>query len=235
MIWCTDRLIGAATGAAAAIVMLTTLAVSLDHPALSARTSIEGAVAVRALRCGQPIFGSGVVLEARTGPVVVTAAHVIVDGEEIEVVDQAGDAHDVVVVASDSGRDLAALRIDGFAVDPEPLGYAPGAIGGVAAVGENGSVDLVPFEIVRRVQTNVRDVPSGLQARRRALELAVELGDGDSGAAAVSTHGEVVGIVWAVSEDRDRTAWAVDSSEVAAFLDELPSEPRPVIDPGACL
>ena len=55
-------------------------------------------------------------------------------------------------------------------------------------------------------------------ARRPALDLDAAVAPGDSGAPVIGRDGRVVGILFAASRERARTAYAVDGTAVGALL-----------------
>jgi S1-C subfamily serine protease len=138
---------------------------------------------------------------------VVTVAHVLDAGGTVTV-----DGRRARVLRVDRRDDLALLAVRGV----------PGA--GVRTVsGAAGNVRLLlrstarPARIRRAITATVRIEPSP-PVRRPALELAADVAPGDSGAPVVDANGRIAGVVFATSSARAHTAYAVDTTALAALL-----------------
>ena len=72
---------------------------------------------------------------------------------------------------------------------------------------------------MRRAFTAVVRIDAGMRARRRpALDLDAAVAGGDSGAPVIGRDGRVVGVLFAASRERARTAYAVDGTALGALL-----------------
>jgi S1-C subfamily serine protease len=137
------------------------------------------------------------------GTRVVTVAHVLAAGAAL-VVRDAGPARlarRARVVRVDRARDLAVLDVPGLRSAPAP------PVGGLAVlVRRDGRVVALPVRVRRRIIARLGD------ATRAALELDAEVLPGDSGAPVVAPGDRLVGVVFARSEARASTAYAVDAA-----------------------
>jgi hypothetical protein len=131
---------------------------------------------------------------------VVTVAHVL-DGDEVTV-----GGRRATVLRRDGGLDLALLHVPGV------RGSARIESGGtevrVRAVDEER-----PATITRRIAARIDGAPP-----RPALELHADVDTGDSGAPVITGSGRVAGIVFARSNQRANTAYAVDAEALEDLL-----------------
>ncbi len=188
---------------------------------------IQGLVAEQVVRitgvaCSRPIEGTGFVTESGY---VLTNAHVVA-GQTRTTVHLGNDDWAATVIGFDPQRDLALLAL------PAPvgpgLGTATAGVGTIgAAFGHPAGRDLrvAPFQITDRVTGTGLDIYGEGDVRRKVFFLAADLESGDSGAPVVDSRGRVVGIVFAISPDERRVAFALTSSEIDDFLAEDRSDP----------
>jgi S1-C subfamily serine protease len=141
---------------------------------------------------------------AAGGDRVVTVAHVLDAGATVTV-----DGRRAAVVRVDRRDDLAVLAVPGL--DAGPIRTGAGSIGPVRLLAR-------PARVRRAFTAIVRTDPRGPPARRPALELDAAVAGGDSGAPVIGEGDRVVGVVFAASRERARTAYAVDGSAVEALL-----------------
>lgn len=192
------------------------------------------AVGIAGTACGRPVHGSGVVIATGGDAVVVTAAHVVAGATRLEVVARDGSVHRALALGFDEKRDLALLRVATLRSPPARVESHGSGSGRLAVVDESGALELIPYEIERRVSANVIDEATGLEATRGALELHSVVEPGASGAGLFATGDEIVGIVWAASRHEPRRAWAVDGSEILHAVGSLPTAPSAAAAVGAC-
>jgi trypsin-like peptidase len=128
---------------------------------------------------------------------VVTVAHVL-DGGEVTV-----GGRRATIVRRDDQLDLALLHVPGVRGSARPA--APGE-GRVWIAGR-------PATVVRRIAARIDGAPP-----RPALELRATISTGDSGAPVVTRGGSVAGVVFARSNARPGTAYAVDAEALEDLL-----------------
>lgn len=167
-------------------------------------------VGVRAQGCGISTGSGAFVADG----LVLTAAHTVAGATSI-VVTTDGAEHPAELVRLDADLDLAALRTDGPAGRPLTLASSTPEAGtaAVAYAVRAGEVVPIPVTIVRPVTIDTTDIYLEGSVSRPGLELAGDVGPGDSGAAVVA-GGRVVGVVWARSSLAPGRAWAVIPSAV---------------------
>jgi S1-C subfamily serine protease len=141
---------------------------------------------------------------AAGGDRVVTVAHVLDAGPTVTV-----DGRRAAVVRVDRRDDLAVLTVPGL--DAGSICTGAGSIGPVRLLAR-------PAHVRRAFTAIVRIDPRTPPARRPALDLDAAVAGGDSGAPVIGRDGRVVGVLFAASRERARTAYAVDGSAVTALL-----------------
>ncbi|CAN5833431.1 MarP family serine protease [soil metagenome] len=187
-------------------------------------------VLVTGQACGRTQEGSGFVVDQG---LVATNAHVVAGQELTEVITTDGTRRRGEVVAFDSDRDLAMLRVDDLDRPPLPLGDAGiGDVGAVFGYPGGDPLRLAPFEVGERVTAQGADIYDRTGVERDVLVLASDLSPGDSGAALVSPGGEVLGVAFAIAPDRSGVAYALSTDELRAVLDTVSLASVPA---GACL
>jgi S1-C subfamily serine protease len=85
-------------------------------------------------------------------------------------------------------------------------------------VRRHGVLRGTPAVIRRHITARVRARPGDEPAVRPALELGAAIAPGDSGAPLVDRGGRVAGVVFARSDRRPDTAYALDAGALTAFL-----------------
>ncbi len=200
---------------------------------LDRETLADATVRVRADGCGpRTELGTGTVI---ADGLVVTAAHVVAGADRVEVVDGLGVRTASTVVMFDPELDVAALRPIADVAPPAALRTQPGRQGEeglVALLAGDGSVEVVPIEVLQRVTIETTDIYSERPVQRLGLRVSVTLEPGDSGAM-VHLPGGGAGIVWSRSTSTNAQAWTVD---LPASLSE-PAARRALTAPvatGAC-
>jgi hypothetical protein len=122
------------------------------------------------------------------GDEVMTVAHALTDGP-IRV-----DGRAATIVSRDDAADLAILSVPG--VHAAPLDTA------TAAAGDETNVGRVRHAITAHIDGQTRD----------AIELEADIRPGQSGTPVLTTDGRLAGIIFARSERRPHTAYAVTAS-----------------------
>ncbi len=140
---------------------------------------------------------------AAGGDRIVTVAHVLGAAGAPTV-----DGRRARVVRVDRGADLALLAVPGL--------RAPAVRTGAGAPGDARLLDRAA-RVRRAVTATVRDL-DGAAVRRAALELDAAVAPGDSGAPVVGRGGRIVGVLFATSDRRPHTAYAVDGAALRSLL-----------------
>lgn len=179
-------------------------------------------VAVRVAAGGEE--ATGVRLPSR---VILTVAHALPAGARPgrAVVARVGDPpRSARLMARDDAADLAVLATTGedgpdhggaaTAPDDDPR---PGR-GWHVLLRRYGRVVARPAALRRRIDAVVDAPGSGTGGRRPALELALRAAPGDSGAPVIDAGGRLVGVLFAVSQRRGGTAYAVTAAPAVALL-----------------
>ncbi|MFP4148997.1 MAG: MarP family serine protease [Nitriliruptoraceae bacterium] len=187
-------------------------------------------VRVSARGCGARFDGSGVALAPG---LIVTNAHVVAGSDRVEVRRPDGVVRPGRVVAFDPARDLALVSVEELGQTPLPLGTAaPGdEVAVIGYPGGQAQPRVAPARVQQRRTAVGRDIYEVAETEREVLFLSAELRRGDSGSPLVTTAGEVVGVVFAVSPDQASSAYALDRQELDAIL----AAPRVTGATGRCL
>ena len=183
-------------------------------PAATA-TAAADVVTVESSAGHRPQTATGFLVAPRR---VVTVAHAVegATGPPVVSSDRTGPMPARLLVV-DMRRDLAVLDVPALQTGgllPAASASPPGACAAVL-VERSDRAQKVPALIRRSVRITI-DVP--VPAERGALELAAEIGRGDSGAPVIDASGLVEGVVFAASRDGRATAWAVSASELRGLL-----------------
>ena len=173
--------------------------------------------------CGlTDVVGSGVSVELDDH--VVTVAHTLAGAREVDVVRSDGSVRSADVIAFDADADLALLRVDSLDIDPLPLGIGRPQLGPATMVSwsRDDGVLAQRAEITRRLNISIEDIYIEHDVQRSGIEVDTDVVIGDSGGPIIDAHGDVVGIVYARSRQRDGIAFATDATEVRSLFDERP-------------
>jgi S1-C subfamily serine protease len=134
---------------------------------------------------------------------VVTVAHVLAPGRPVRVRGDDG-ARPATVARSDAATDVALLDVPGLRAQPAaPVGATS------ILVRRDGRVTALPVAIRRRFTARVTHAGDRAGPPRPALELEADVDAGDSGAPVVAPGGRLLGVVFARSARRPRTAYAL--------------------------
>lgn len=183
----------------AAIVTLTT-ACAPDPPAAVVGLVVQG--------CDPGLeVGSGMIVAP---DLALTSAHVVAGAREI-VVRHAGGESTAQIVGFDPDMDLAYVSFAAPAVQVPPTDSDDLEAGdtGTAWVVRDGVAVPVPVTIERRINIRTEDIYVQGETLRPGFELGAEIQSGDSGGAVV-VDGQVVGVIWARSNQSDQRAYAID-------------------------
>lgn len=146
---------------------------------------------------------------------VVTVAHVLDSRGTVSVRGAGGSRQTARVARVDRRADLALLVVEG---DVRAL-HAPRTSRTQLLTMVGGRLRTTETEVRRRISARVGDSAGAAIHTRSALELAAHVGAGDSGAPVVGADGRVLGVLFARSQRRPRTAYATDVAPVARLLD----------------
>ena len=151
---------------------------------------------------------------------ILTNAHVVAGTRSLKVVREDGQAVDGKVVYFDPDMDLAV--IDAPDVGVRSLSFSGSASRGdnVAVIGypENGGLDATPARIRDEQVATGTDIYGEGSVVREVLSLRADVRPGNSGGPVVNREGNVVGVVFAASVDRDDTGYAMTSRQVASAV-----------------
>jgi S1-C subfamily serine protease len=163
---------------------------------------VDSVVKVEGHACQEITDGSGYVAAP---DLVVTNAHVVAGEQRTRVDTSRGRQLNATVVAFDSQRDVAILRVRDLGLPP--LVFAPRVgIGDIDAVyGHPGGGAL-------------RESPARVSERRNVLVLAAEVRPGDSGGPLVDQQGQVAGVTFATDRGGAAIGYALADSEIRPVL-----------------
>ena len=177
--------------------------------------------------------GSGFVV----GPgVVVTNAHVVA-GTHSQWVQLGADSLAAAVVGFDTELDIAVLDVPGLDLEPLRLleGDAErGSVGAILGFPGGGSLQADAAAVLAVLEPIGADIYGRGRVRRRIYELQTRIDRGNSGGPFVVASGEVAGLVFASSADRDGIGYAIVSDEVAPVVGRARAATG-AVDTGPCL
>lgn len=151
------------------------------------------------------------------GPdLVATAAHTLESARGAVLRSGDGSEFTTEIVYLDLDRDIALLAVDSTLTDV--FEFAAAADGQEVTIRTHADPDG-PEDKEATVLRSVNATLDG-EGRRRAVELAASIDQGDSGAPVVNSDGRAVGMVFATSR-RDDRGWAVAATELEAALTAL--------------
>lgn len=189
------------------------------------------AVHVEAAPCGRESNGSGF---AVGDDLVLTNAHLVAGSiDDVGVRTGSGRLIPATVVGFDAVRDLALLRAHGVVADPVRFAeVSEGSKVSIVARPHDSNLQRLEAVVVREFNATGDDIYGEGDARRRAVELKVDVPPGVSGAGVYSADGGLIGVIFAESIRKDDSAYAVAGVEVELFLEE--SDPSSVADTLKC-
>jgi S1-C subfamily serine protease len=237
VVGCRDDGPSATRGVTGAVGERSTSPAATEPAVVSQAQATAGTVDVRAAGCGPTaLLGTGGVIDET---LIVTAAHVVAGSGSIEVTDTTGRRTVANVVLFDPANDVAVLRTPTSVGEPMPVRTDPARAGEVGIVVLSRLIDgrhdiqLQDVAVVRPVTIRTTDIYRLGDVERAGFELNASIQPGDSGTM-VHLPGGGAGIVWAKSNDRSDSAWAVRLPGL--LLDpELRRRLVEPVDPGACV
>ncbi len=179
--------------------------------------AIESTVRVNGFACGQATEGSGFAIGA---DLIVTAAHVVVGTNGLDITTSSGLGFAAVPVLFDTVLDLAVLKVEGAEFVPLTLGTAvDGTIGALIGWEHIAGPDPTPFRIERPIIVRITEVAGTSKVDRPSWLLAAEVDVGDSGAALIDSDGVVVGITFAATRRDVGVGYAVRATQLAEIIE----------------
>jgi len=169
---------------------------------------------------GQAI-GSGIVLDAKGD--ILTNAHVIAGAQRIEVAFSDGTTGSATVIGSDSGADLAVIRVSVAASTLHPL-----TLGNSASVQVGDSVYAIgsPFglsgSLTEGIVSNLSQ--SGAAPGSSLIQTDAAINPGNSGGPLVNAQGQVIGINNSIESPVDGNVgvgFAIPIDQVKQILSSL--------------
>ena len=179
--------------------------------------------------CGGQQLGSGWVGAPN---IVVTNAHVVAGGGDIQVQDGDG-THTGRVVLFDPGTDVAIVRVTGLAGPPLELETetlergTPGATLGYPG-SDGGRLDVDRAAVQDSYPARGRDIYGREDVTRQVYELRASIRQGESGGPFALSSGRVAGVVFAASTTDGRVGYALTGAEIADELAEGAGRTEPV-------
>ena len=167
---------------------------------------------------------------------VMTNAHVVAGTDSLQVeTSEGGRSYDATLVYFDPVMDLAVLDVPDLPV--KALSFAAdverGESAAVLGYPENGDLQLTPARVRNEVVAAGRDIYGDGAVVREVLSLRADVRPGNSGGPVVNRDGEVIGVVFAASVDRDDTGYAMTSRQVVNAVNKGMTADEPV-GSGAC-
>ncbi len=191
----------------------------------------DSLVRIAGTACLKPILATGFFVANGT---IVTVAHGIAGvDDDLHVIDTSGRSHRVEVIAFDDQLDLAVMSVDGFSGSAIRSATAVlGESGVISAMNHESGVDLIDYEVLRIVNARSGDIYDTGLIERRAIDVRTSAGRGTSGAPLLNDAGEYIGMVFAISRDRDDGVYALAASEIIDYMASLPTGAP--LDKGRC-
>jgi S1-C subfamily serine protease len=186
-------------------------------PAGVAARVADSVVKVEGRACREITDGSGYVAAT---DLVVTNAHVVAGEQRTQVDTNRGSQLSATVVAFDSQRDVAVLRVRGLGLPVLP--FAPrvhtGDIDAVFGHPGGGPLRESPARIAEEIVAQGNDIYGTHSTRRNVLVLAADVRPGDSGGPVVDQLGQVAGVAFATDRGGAAIGYALANSEIRPVL-----------------
>ncbi|HEV2754208.1 MAG TPA: MarP family serine protease [Actinomycetota bacterium] len=195
----------------------------------AARRAQASTVRIVVPACGGQQLGSGWIGAPDT---VVTNAHVVAGGTEIQVQDDAG-THSGRVVLFDPATDVAIVHVAGLAGPPLDLNTGalergtPGATLGYPGA-DAPRLDTDPAAVQNSYPARGRDIYGRDDVTREVYELRASIRQGESGGPFALPSGQVGGVVFAASTTDGNVGYALTGAEIVDELEEGAARTEPV-------
>ena len=201
--------------------------------AAQANEIARSTVKVEAPACGRIQDGSGAVIG---NGLVVTNAHVVAGSKHPIVLRHPDGADlDATVVAFDSDRDVAILRVPGIDRPALPLGdgsFDRGGVGAVFGHPRGGPLTVSPFQVGDVTDARGFDIYDSHRTTRKIYILSSHLEPGDSGGALIDATGTVQGVAFAIAPDQRDVGYALSLDEVRPVLESAGTR---AVSTGPCI
>jgi S1-C subfamily serine protease len=140
---------------------------------------------------------------------VATVAHAVAGESRIDVSTPDGRELSASVAALDTALDAAVLQVGGL--DLAPLDRRAHEADETVTLWTHGdgAARPSPVEVRRRVTIRTSDIYREGEHLRPGFELRADVEPGDSGGGLIAADGDLLGMVWASSRERDDRAWAL--------------------------
>jgi S1-C subfamily serine protease len=198
--------------------------VACDQPDPIVTTSDieESVVRIAGTACLKPILATGFVV---ADGLVVTVAHAIAGAEDdLRVIDAFGTSRDVEIVAFDDQLDIVIMSVDGLSGTAiRPASAQPGDTGVITAMASGSGIEFIKYEVLRIVNARSGDIYDVGRVERAAIDVLTAAKRGTSGAPLLNDAGEYIGMVFAISRDREDGVYALASSEIVDYVASLPT------------
>jgi len=179
-------------------------------------------VQIAGTACLKPILATGFVV---ADGLVVTVAHAVAGAEDdLRVIDAFGASHDVEVVAFDDQLDIVVMSVDGLSGTViRPASAQPGDTGVITAMASGSGIEFIEYEVLRIVNARSGDIYDVGRVERSAIDVLTAAERGDSGAPLLNDAGDYIGMVFAISRDREDGVYALASSEIVDYVASMPT------------
>lgn len=195
------------------------------------RAADQSTVRVVVPACGGTQLGSGWVAADST---IVTNAHVVAGGSDVQVTSEAGETVAGSVVLFDENTDVAVIHLASplsappLQLEVSGLGRGqPGATLGYPG-DQGGRAEYSGAAIQARYEARGRDIYGRAVVTREVYELRANVRQGDSGGPFVMPDGRVAGVVFAASTTDGNTGYALTGAEVQDEVAEGSQRSEPV-------
>jgi S1-C subfamily serine protease len=188
-------------------------------------------VRIAGTACLKPILATGFVVAKGT---IVTVAHGVAGvDDDLHVIDTSGTSYAAEVIAFDDQLDIAVITVDGLSGTAiHSASTEPGDPGVITAMSSDSRIDLIDYEVLRIVNARSGDIYNSGLVERTAIDVRTSAKRGTSGAPLLNDAGDYIGMVFAISRDRDDGVYALAASEIVDYLASLPT--GPTVDRGRC-
>lgn len=162
---------------------------------------------------------------------VATNAHVVAGSTSLAVqVNGKGKVFDAQLVAFDSKRDVAVLRVAGLPVKPLDTGADLNAGADAVAVGFPGSggYTISPARTRETLRARGTDIYDNESVTRNVYSLRAIIRQGNSGGPLLDKNGRAVGMIFATSLNDKETGYALTMGEIESVLRQGRNAERPL-------